>query len=67
MTKRVVFQAEESTDWTWLLHVPVKAGDPIPMELVFLWHANTLVPFLKSEAAKEQERQRPDNSFALAG
>lgn len=24
------------TDWTWLLRVPVAAGEPIPMQIWFL-------------------------------
>lgn len=51
--KKVVFQTDQSTDWTWLLKIPVAAGEPIPMEMMFLWHANTLIPFLRS--LKQQE------------
>lgn len=31
------------SDWTWLLRVPVAAGEPMPMELWFLYHANTIL------------------------
>lgn len=31
-------------DWTWLLRVPVAPGQPVPLELWFLYHANTLMP-----------------------
>lgn len=52
--KRVVFESEQSTDWTWLLRVPVPAGQPTPMELLFLYHANTLIPLWKAEKEKEK-------------
>jgi hypothetical protein len=36
----------QASDWTWLLRAPVAQGEPVPMELWFLWHANTLLPML---------------------
>lgn len=37
------------TDWTWLLKVPVKAGDPTPLEFWFLYHANTILPMQREQ------------------
>lgn len=37
-----------ANEWAWLLRVPVAEGEPVPMELWFLWHANTLLPFIGS-------------------
>lgn len=33
-----------AADWAWLLRIPVAAGEPVPMELWFLWHSGTLLP-----------------------
>jgi hypothetical protein len=52
--KRMVFETEQTLDWTWLLRVPVKQGEPTPMELLFLYHANTLIP-LKRYLAERGE------------
>jgi hypothetical protein len=45
-------------DWTWLLKVPVAPGEQTPLELWFLYHANTLLPMQREakEQAKEAKR-----------
>lgn len=47
-------------DWTWLLKVPVAAGEPMPMELWFLYHANTLLPMRKWAKYNEQLAELPN-------
>jgi hypothetical protein len=42
-------------DWAWPLRVPVKEGDPMPMQLWFLYHANTLIP-MKQEQVQVGQR-----------
>lgn len=35
-------------NWTWLLRVPIARGDPIPLELWFLYHYGTVLPLQRS-------------------
>lgn len=51
---------ESNTDWTWLLRVPVKAGEPIPFEIVMMYHANTLLPMQR----KQQDSELPSTEVA---
>lgn len=39
----------DPTDWTWLLRVPVKDGEPCPMEFWFLYQANTILPMQRQQ------------------
>ena len=41
------------TDWAWLLRIPLKQGDCVPLEFWFLYHYNTLLPM-------QRERERDD-------
>lgn len=49
---KLIFLPSQQDDWTWLLKIPVREGEPTPMEFLFLWHAKTLMPML----AKLQEQ-----------
>jgi hypothetical protein len=49
-----VYVVPQDADWTWIFSIHVKAGDPCPMQVYFMWLANTILPMRRAEVTSDR-------------